>query len=203
MERITREKARAADQVRDVVLATYRETGRLNHVVRTTDVGYELARRVLVEAGVLGRHQPLRTDRNRDALSVQQAQRVLRAAFRSLGGTVTIEGYRELARERVMPGGRPWPKGPEPIKRALGARTWNEALEKVGLPPGRPGSTRAMSVEPSLRIVRELTKRLGSPPKMRQYDEVALGRGVIRAETLRLHFGRWWDVLDAAGVALK
>jgi hypothetical protein len=86
--------------------------------------------------------------------------------------------------------------------RALGTRTWNEALVKVGLLVIRPGSQRTTAVEPGLRVIRDLTQHLGRPPKIREYDEVAVDRGVVRSQTLTVHFGRWWDVLEAAGVEL-
>ena len=83
--------------------------------------------------------------------------------------------------------------------RALGTRTWNESLIKVGLLVRRPGVQQTTAVEPGLRIIRTLTKHLGRPPKIREYDEVAADRGVVRSQTLMVHIGRWWDVLEAAG----
>jgi hypothetical protein len=133
-----------------------------------------------------------------------RTDRDAKEASKAFGGKMSAREYREFAQTRVMPDGQPWPKSQETLEHALGVRTWNEALRKVGLPvcldtAGR----RPTPVEPCLRVVRELTKRLGRTPSEREYDEVALRRGIILSNALQKRFGRRWQkVLEAAGVDL-
>ena len=110
-----------------------------------------------------------------------------------------VRDYKALALERTMSTGQPWPRSEMTLMRALGTRTWNEALEKAGVPVGRSTGTRSTSVAPCLRIFRQLTKQLGGPPSTREYDEVASSKGVVLSQALELQFGwRWGNVLDAA-----
>ena len=190
-------KERHVDEARDEVVAAYEETGLLTEVVRTTSVGYHLARRVLSEAGV-----PYAPAQRRRVISARDATRILREASKALGGTMSAREYQDLALERVMPNGQPWPRGYAPLVHALGTRTWNQALQKVGLPVGLSTAGRPpMPVEPCLRVIRELTKRLGRPPTKQEYDAVASTRGFVLAGALTRRFElRWENVLEAAGV---
>jgi len=83
------------------------------------------------------------------------------------------------------------PQAQTPLKYDAGL-----ALPKVGLPVSPPHGRHARSMEPSLRVIRQLSKR-GGQPTAREYDEVAASRGVILSKTLVMHFGwRWGNVLE-------
>jgi len=203
-ERSALKAKETADLVRDRVLASYRDIGLLRETSQATGVAYDLVRRILSEEGVLRPKRAWSTAIPKRVISARDATRILTAASRTLGGIVKARSYDELALKRIMANGQPWPKSHMTLMRALGTRTWNEALQKVGLPVGRSRGTRSTDIEPCFRIIRQLTKRFGRPPVTREYDEVAAGRGVILSQALELHFGwRWRNVLEAAGVPLE
>jgi hypothetical protein len=157
-------------------------------------------RRVLSEADVPYQMPWRLACPNPRVISARDATRMLKEASEALGGKMSAREYREFAQTRVTPDGQPWPWSQETLVRAVGVRTWNEALRKVGLPvaldtAGRP----AKSVKPCLRVIRQLQERLGRSPIQREYNEVAGDQGLIRSTALRKRFDlRWQKVLDAA-----
>jgi hypothetical protein len=190
---------RLHDRVRDEVAAAYAETGLMKEVVRTTDVGYQLARSVLSEVGSPQMPSWRVACPNPRIISASEATRILREASKTLGGKMSAKQYRDLALTRVMPNGQPWPRSHETLAHALGARTWNETLQNVGLPvvvstPGR----RPTPVGPCFRVIRQLTSRFGRSPSKREYNEVASARGIVLSEALILRFGRRWENVLAA-----
>lgn len=200
-ERSALKAKEAADLVRDEVVAAYRDLGLLKETSEATGVGYDLVRKILSEEGILRPPRAWSLATRKRVISARDASRILNAASKAFGGRVSANGYDDLAPTRVLPNGQPWPKSHMTLMRALGTRTWNETLQKVGLPAGRSPGARSTNIEPCFRIIRQLNKRFGRPPVTREYDEVAAGRGVILSQALELHFGwRWKNVLEAAGV---
>jgi hypothetical protein len=111
---------RVVGEVRDKVVAAYAETGLLKETVRTTGVGYRLARRVLSETGVPHTAPWRLACPNPRVISARDATRMLKEASRALGGKMSAREYREFAQTRVMADGQPWPRSQETLMYALG-----------------------------------------------------------------------------------
>jgi hypothetical protein len=101
---------RVFGQVRDKVVDAYAKTGLLKETVRSTGVGYHLARRVLSEAGVPHTASWRLACPNPRVISARDATRMLKEASKAFGGKMSAREYREFAQTRVMPDGQPWPK---------------------------------------------------------------------------------------------
>jgi hypothetical protein len=189
--------------VRDEVVVAYLKSGLRNEAAKATGADMNLVRQLLSEAGVLRPTQAWRVA-HRSSVTARDAVGILRAASEALGGRVTMREYRALALERVRADGQPWPKSEKTLIRVLRTQNWNEALQKAGIPAQRSAGRRPRSLEPCLQIIRFLTRRLGGPPGIAEYDEMASSQGVILSQALETHFGwRWGNVLTAAGVEME
>jgi hypothetical protein len=113
----------------------------------------------------------------------------LRAASWELGDQLTQARFAELARQRD------WP-APPAIRKRFGS--WTSALHASG--PAARGKVPVWTEAEIIAALRAGERKLGRSPTWKDWKTLAGARGWPSATVLTGRYGRWRDVLDAAGL---